>query len=200
MFSVLGIFGKGKVVFFSSVRKLTPLQSSITTGEVHSLQEIGRKKDIGNCRQELADVRNASVLSKSLKSLMSCHETFLFFKWACQVCQAKLHINICMYVYISETSKHFLGMLLKNNPKDGQLLRNMWAKREQRKIKQCFIWSLFPFKSELLQKSDLVIWKGTPAHANLSFSAPKYFLQKTNTSRQLEICFKRWQQLYSKMI
>lgn len=66
--------------FFSSVRKLTPLQSSITTGEVHSLQEIGRKKDIGNCRQELADVRNASVLSKSLKSLMSCHETFLFFK------------------------------------------------------------------------------------------------------------------------
>lgn len=30
-----------------------------------------------------------------------------------------------IYIYISETSKHFLGMLLKNNPKDGQLVRNM---------------------------------------------------------------------------
>lgn len=134
-----------------------------------------------------------------LRALMSCHETFLFLKWACQVCQPKLYINIYIYVYISETSKHFLGMLLKNNPKDGQLLRNMWARRVQRKIKQCC--TLFPWKLELLQKNDLVIWKGTPAHANLSFSLPNYFLlQKTNTSRQLEICFKRWQQLHSQMM
>lgn len=60
-----------------------------------------------------------------------------------------------MCVYTSETSKHFLGMLLENNPKDGQLLRNMGAKRVQRKIKQPG--TLFLSKLEMLQKNDLVI-------------------------------------------
>lgn len=67
MLSILENFGKGKVAF-SSVLKLTPLQSYITREEVHSLQVIGRKKDLGNCRHKLADVRNASVLYNSLKS------------------------------------------------------------------------------------------------------------------------------------
>lgn len=92
---------KGRVHFQApkkAVRKPTPLQNCITTREVHLLQAIGRKKKVSirNCRQKLVDVRNASALYNSLKrSLVSCHETFLFFKWACQVCQPKLYI----YVY-----------------------------------------------------------------------------------------------------
>lgn len=86
MLSTIKIVGKEKDGFLSIQRryviKLTPLQSSVTTQEVHALQAIGRQKvSIRNCRQKLADVRNASVLYNSLKrSLVSCHEAFLFFK------------------------------------------------------------------------------------------------------------------------
>lgn len=49
-----------------------------------------------------------------------------------------------MCVYTSETSKHFLGMLLENNPKDGQLLRNMGAKKSAEEDKAT--WYTVPFQ------------------------------------------------------
>lgn len=156
------IFSKGQAVFWSIPKSCTTelISLELRYGTRIAFTTDGRRS-IKNCVQKLAAVRNASVLYNSLeRSLVSCHEAILFFKSACQVCQLKLHI------YISETSKHFLEILLKNNPKDGQLVWSTWAKRAQRKAELCC--TLPSSKSGMFQE-NMFIWKGAPAHLNLDF-------------------------------
>jgi len=73
------------------------------------------------------DVRNASVLCNSD---LLCH-AMKFFNFLNEPAN---YVNLnYIYIYISKTSKHFLGMLLKNSPKDGQLVRNMSQERRKDK-------------------------------------------------------------------
>lgn len=100
------------------------------------------------------------------------------------------------YMCIPETSKRFLGMLLKNNPEDGQLGRTPWAKRARGKIKQCC--TLLPSTWEMLQKHDWEIWKEAPARSNLSHKTPPtIFCVELKLPDSLGEGFKIWQQLHS---